>query len=111
MQRLTMKFGGTSVGSADAIAQAIELVKQAAQDHAKHVVVVVSAMSGVTNLLQEGVMCAASGNSERHHQIADKLLDQHGKAASQLLFKGSALAKSPAAEKEYSALLDEIAKF
>lgn len=110
MQTLTMKFGGTSVGSAEAIAQAIELVKQT-QKQAKHVVVIVSAMSGVTNLLQEGVLCAASGDTERHNQIADKLLDQHSKAASQLLFKGSTLQKSPAAESEYSVLMDQIARF
>ena len=47
-----MKFGGTSVGDAACIRRAAEIVKSAAA-HGP-VVVVVSAMSGVTNRLIKG---------------------------------------------------------
>src|SRR5688572_30995967 len=85
MKTLTMKFGGTSVGSTDAIRSTIEIVRRA-KEQAENVVVIVSAMSGVTNLLEEGVRSAASGNGERHREIAQNLLDLHCKTASELLF-------------------------
>ena len=47
---IVMKFGGTSVGSAERIAQAADLaIASATKGH--QVVTVTSAMSGVTNLL------------------------------------------------------------
>jgi aspartokinase/homoserine dehydrogenase 1 len=49
-QTLVMKFGGTSVGSADALVRARQFIQDAKQDWAR-VVVVTSAMSGVTDLL------------------------------------------------------------
>ena len=53
-----MKFGGTSVGSAERIAQAAELaIASARKGH--RVVVVTSAMSGVTNLLIDAATNAA----------------------------------------------------
>jgi len=48
---VVMKFGGTSVGSAARILQLTEIVR--GQSERSPVVVVVSAMSGVTNLLEE----------------------------------------------------------
>ena len=47
---IVMKFGGTSVGSSERIAQAAALVT-AARENGHHVVAVTSAMSGVTNSL------------------------------------------------------------
>jgi len=44
-----MKFGGTSVGDACCIAKVVEIIRSASQE--SDVVVVVSAMSGVTNKL------------------------------------------------------------
>jgi len=46
-----MKFGGTSVGDAACIARVCEIVKEASSEHS--LLVVVSAMSGVTNRLIE----------------------------------------------------------
>ena len=58
--RIVMKFGGTSVGSAERIAQAAQLaVHAAAQGH--EVAVVTSAMSKVTNVLIEAARQAATG--------------------------------------------------
>jgi aspartokinase/homoserine dehydrogenase 1 len=50
---LTMKFGGTSVGSAEAFIQAADIVLEQAEKW-NSVVVVVSAMSGVTDALTKG---------------------------------------------------------
>jgi len=49
-QTLVMKFGGTSVGSVDALVSATQIIRDAKKDWAR-VVVVTSAMSGVTDLL------------------------------------------------------------
>src|SRR5437867_111715 len=79
---LVMKFGGTSVGTGERIAQAAELaLESAAQGH--QVVVVTSAMSGLTNQLILAAQNAAKGNwqpgvrdnfYERHKAVADQLI-------------------------------------
>jgi len=83
-QTLVMKFGGTSVGSADALVKAAQIVKDARAEYAR-VVVITSAMSGVTNLLLDSAALAAQGKvdslpgtesalRERHFTIADALI-------------------------------------
>jgi aspartate kinase len=79
-----MKFGGTSVGSPEAIAQVAEIVKDAV-DQQHEVLVVCSAMSGVTNLLTEGANTAAAGNPTRYQAIATQLREKHSNAIRQLL--------------------------
>lgn len=83
---IVMKFGGTSVGSAERIAQAAQLaVDSAAQGN--QVVVVTSAMSGVTDALITAARKAAAGEwdpavrqqlFERHVAVADALLGADG---------------------------------
>ena len=51
MQTLTMKFGGTSVHNSEAIVQVMEIVQEASSAQVERLAVVVSAMSGVTDLL------------------------------------------------------------
>ena len=76
MARITMKFGGTSVGSAEALQQAAAIVKQAvAEGH--QVIVVTSAMGGVTNLLIEGARTASEGDGARYTAIAETLRARH----------------------------------
>ncbi len=58
-----MKFGGTSVGDASCIARVAEIVAKASRQNP--VVVVVSAMSGVTNRLIEAATCSEAGDRER----------------------------------------------
>lgn len=55
---LVMKFGGTSVGSADRMTQVLQIVRD--KSAGKPAVVVLSAMSGVTNALIDGANCALS---------------------------------------------------
>ena len=76
LQNLTMKFGGTSLGSADAIKQAADITRSALADSADQVVVSASAVSGVTELLKEGTLEAASGNN-RYMQISEELRVKH----------------------------------
>ncbi|MEO6130800.1 MAG: bifunctional aspartate kinase/homoserine dehydrogenase I, partial [Saprospiraceae bacterium] len=72
--RIVMKFGGTSVGSADRIHQLIEIVKKRSQE--APLVVVVSAMSGITNLLEEACTRAAAKN-ESFHSTLDMIIRRH----------------------------------
>jgi aspartokinase/homoserine dehydrogenase 1 len=80
--RIVMKFGGTSVGSAERIAQAADLVLAASRD-GHEVVVVTSAMSGVTNELVGAAREAARGTwdssrrqhlFERHADVAERVV-------------------------------------
>ncbi len=76
MARRTMKFGGTSVGSAAAIKQAVAIVRDflAAGDE---LAVVVSAMSGVTDLLLESAGSAADGDRQAYIAINDRVRQKH----------------------------------
>jgi len=80
---LVMKFGGTSVADAMRIEKAAEIIEAAALH--SQVVVVVSAMSGVTNRLLEAAAESQAGNSHavdgilrelqlRHEQVAEVLI-------------------------------------
>jgi len=71
---IVMKFGGTSVGSAERIAQAAQLAIARA-DKGDQVVVVTSAMSGVTNALIEAAQEATHGRVSP--TVRAKLLDKH----------------------------------
>lgn len=93
--RVVMKFGGTSVGSAERIAQVTEIVRvQVSQG--SHVVVVLSAMSGVTNTLLGALRDAANGNMGKLLQTRDELLKKH-------LDVVNALIKNPSAREQLTA--------
>src|SRR6059058_2057162 len=84
MSLLVMKFGGTSVGNATAIAALAEITREqlVAWDRA---VVVVSAMSGVTDLLIQGAQTAATGDAESYKTIALRLREKHAAALAELV--------------------------
>ncbi|MBX9722186.1 MAG: hypothetical protein K2X81_12375, partial [Candidatus Obscuribacterales bacterium] len=73
---VVMKFGGTSVGSAARMEQVVDLVA-AAKKQGKSPVVVLSAMSGVTNLLIEGADKALQHNLPAALEIVEKLRAKH----------------------------------
>jgi len=73
---LVMKFGGTSVGSAERMQGVMHLVKEAWSKD-KKVVVVLSAMSGMTNALIEGAQKAVKHDLKGALLIADKVSDTH----------------------------------
>ncbi|WP_457555031.1 aspartate kinase [Candidatus Pyrohabitans sp.] len=75
MERLVMKFGGTSVGSAERILMVAELVKRFA---APETVVVTSAMSGVTDRLVEIAEKVARGiEEEQIHDFIQYMREKH----------------------------------
>jgi len=76
---IVMKFGGTSVGDSDCIRNAAGLVRAAAETHGP-VVVVVSAMSGVTNALIDAAFDAARGERDTWMTAKDELLERHRNA-------------------------------
>lgn len=89
MTTLVMKFGGTSVGSAEAIDQAARIVLKEAIRWDR-LVVVVSAMSGVTNALTQGAQTAANSDSETFRRIVAELKAKHADVVHALLTPGDA---------------------
>jgi bifunctional aspartokinase / homoserine dehydrogenase 1 len=83
-QILVMKFGGTSVGSPEAMLQAAEIVIAEMQNW-KGVIPIVSALNGVTNMLLDAAQAAAEGDRtvvdvsakeihQRHQVMLDNLI-------------------------------------
>jgi aspartate kinase len=89
---IVMKFGGTSVGNVEAFQQVIHVVRRAAEEQAATprpgVIVVTSAMSGVTNLLIEAAQRAARGDDHFYEEAQDSLLLKHQFVAGQLIEDG-----------------------
>lgn len=106
MNILTMKFGGTSVGSGDAISQAVDIICRASRETAQNVVVVVSAMSGVTDWLQEGLLSASAGDAARYPEIAQTILEQHEAAAGRLLRRAG-----EASDSSYEVVASQISQY
>ena len=79
MKTLVMKFGGTSVGSAEAIAKSADIIVVAKKEW-EQVAVIVSAMSGVTDLLLKGAHTAAEGDGETFRAVAAQLREKIGRA-------------------------------
>lgn len=73
---LVMKFGGTSVGSVEAMTQVVEIVRKAHQDRAR-LVVVASALNGLTNLLLDTASRSALGDREAYLPAAAELTSRH----------------------------------
>jgi aspartate kinase len=88
MSTLTMKFGGTSVGSADAIAGVMRITSEALAA-GDRVILVVSAMSGVTDALITSLREAAAGNRWLYLSASQKLRDRHIETANLLIPAGS----------------------
>ena len=83
MKRLVVKFGGTSVGSAHAIGQAADIVRDLrAEGH--HMAVVTSAMSGVTDALLGGASAATSGHPDKVRGFAQTVRAKHEQAIQEL---------------------------
>lgn len=81
-----MKFGGTSVADAGCIRNVAKIIRDAAV--ANHVVVVVSALSGVTNKLVEAGARAEAGDGATVALIVDGLRKQHFTALNDLVPQG-----------------------
>ncbi len=99
------KFGGTSVGDAQCFANVADIVIEHSGgkggrrsslsggkggNAAPGIVVVVSAMSGVTNQLIAGARAAAEGKDTVYREIKAELLDRHLKVVESLLTRNPA---------------------
>ena len=82
-----LKFGGTSVGSADAFSQVAKIVARAHEQDSQ-VVVVTSAMSGVTDMLINAAKAAAAGDRRPYREARDTLMAKHQMVAGQLIPDG-----------------------
>ncbi len=73
---LVMKYGGTSVGTPEAMAQTAQII---ARQHAltPRLVVVTSALSGVTDLLLNSATAAAQGETGVYSQAVQALRNKH----------------------------------
>src|SRR5579872_2483872 len=78
-----MKFGGTSVGNADRIRHAASIAADASRERA--VVVVVSAMSGVTNTLIAAAGKSATGDEAAAEALTKALQEKHHDTIAKLI--------------------------
>jgi aspartate kinase len=98
-----MKFGGTSVGSPAAISSVIDIIA-ATVEHGDQPVVMVSAMSGVTNLLVASIDDAVGNNKAGYTECADTLAHKHREVLETLLPPGE---DREAIQAEVDALLQD----
>ncbi|HEU4417009.1 MAG TPA: aspartate kinase [Candidatus Angelobacter sp.] len=113
---IVMKFGGTSVGNAERFRQCAKIVGQAAQQD--RIVVVVSAMAGVTDLIFKTIEAARHGDTAEtrthlqrfetvHRELTESLFDPgHTGAAKD--FTGDVLAQLNNACQALAALRSDI---
>lgn len=97
-----LKFGGTSVGNASCIRRVAEIVHSNAR--VSKILVVVSAMSGVTNKLVKAARDAAKGDADQITAIFNELREQHYTALKELILSPEELGRMAAT---IDVLLDE----
>jgi len=103
MTTLTMKFGGTSVGSPEAIRQTANIIKASLADN-NRVIVVLSAMSGVTDLLLKSAHAAIDSDKWTYMSINETIREKHEEVVNMLIDPGE---EREAILKTISDLLDQ----
>jgi aspartokinase/homoserine dehydrogenase 1 len=101
---IVMKFGGTSVGSVKALEKVVQIVKDT-REKGHDVVVVVSAMSGVTDLLLNAAHQAEAGNEQAAGEARDQIGLKHADVLEHFLDQGS---ERQVVLTRINALLDEF---
>lgn len=104
MSILTMKFGGTSVGSIEAIQNVASIIQSKREDGHK-VATVVSAMSGVTNSLIHAAKASENGDVSTYRRVAHELRTRHIETATALV---SVANRRMRLHDEIRALLDDF---
>ena len=79
---LVMKFGGTSVGNSSAIRHVVEIALNAKKEW-EEVAIVVSAMSGVTDILLNGAVSSLNDETAAEH-ASEMLREKHYSALDEL---------------------------
>lgn len=100
-----MKFGGTSVGDADAIRRTATILER--HHGTEPVVAVVSAMSGVTNMLLDCGDAAVEGDTEAVETARALILAPHRRALAELVPSGERRRRTGAA---LGSLVDEATR-
>jgi aspartokinase/homoserine dehydrogenase 1 len=101
-----MKFGGTSVGDAARIRSAASIAAEASKQHS--VVVVVSAMSGVTNTLIAAAGKSAAGDEAAAEALTKSLRTKHRETIETLIPDGE---KRQVLLAEVEAVIDRAANY
>jgi aspartate kinase len=101
---LVMKFGGTSMGSAERIRAAAAICEEAWRQ--RPLVVVVSAMSRVTDMLLEALRHAEGGDEAGLARLLAQLDEKHRQCCKELL-EGEARAET---QKTLDGILEEFAR-
>lgn len=101
---LVMKFGGTSMGSAERIRAAAAICEEAWRQ--RPLVVVVSAMSRVTDMLLEALRHAEGGDEAGLARLLAQLDEKHRQCCNELL-EGEARAET---QKTLDGILEEFAR-
>jgi aspartokinase/homoserine dehydrogenase 1 len=86
------KFGGTSVGSATQISSVVDIIIRqfdGHQDSNSGIVLVVSAMNGITDQLVRSARAAARGDETLYQEIKQQMLRRHLETAEELLSPGT----------------------
>lgn len=83
-QTLIMKFGSISLGSPEATAQVVNIIKEQRVNWPR-LVVVMSALTGVTHRLLKSASQAALGDIQTYQQSAQQFLDEHMAIANHLV--------------------------
>ncbi len=84
-----MKFGGTSVGTVDALRQSADIVARGVREW-RHVVVVVSAMTGITDALLASASAAEKGDENAYTAAIEGIQRRHLETTAVLLDEGIA---------------------
>ncbi|HET9406336.1 MAG TPA: aspartate kinase [Candidatus Sulfotelmatobacter sp.] len=100
-----MKFGGTSVGDAACIRKVAEIIHNNFRE--SDLVIVVSAMAGVTNKLIEAATLAEARNMAQAAQVIDDLRQQHEAAIGTLIHSEAERAR---VRRSMSGLLEECSR-
>ena len=112
MQTISMKFGGTSVGSAEAILRVASIVKRTVENTIhitgsgpRRCAVVASAMSGVTNELISAANAAIAGDVTEIEAAIERLYARHHETIDALSLSA---AERDGVRSHVDALLDEV---
>ncbi len=104
---LVMKFGGTSVGAAEAMAQAVNIIVNTRLEWPR-LVVVTSALAGGTNVLLDSAVSAAVGDLNACCQAASELSRRHHALIDALIFDS---VRRESLRQEVNQLIDEFINF
>jgi bifunctional aspartokinase / homoserine dehydrogenase 1 len=81
---LVMKFGGTSVGTSSAMGQTVQIIEGVKKDW-DQIVVITSALSGITNWLLKGAQKSAQGDMHSIYQAETEIRRAHEQIADELI--------------------------